>query len=119
MFATGRTSVPSDWPRCIESHRSICIALVLLILLYDAVSAHESEDALLVLVEVGGFGLGEEGAEMLRLRGQQLVGLGVEVDLQFFDFCEVDFVVVDIYFGHDFAVVVAELGINLPNRFGT
>lgn len=86
---------------------------VLLVLFDDAVAAHEGEDAVFVLVEACGLALGEEGAEVLGFEGQELVGFCVEVGLKFFDLGEVGFVVVDVDFGHDFAVVVAELGVDL------
>ena len=44
-----------------------------------------------------------------------MVGFGVEIDLQFLYFCEVDFIVVDVYFGHDFTVVIAQFSIDLSN----
>jgi hypothetical protein len=59
----------------------IYIASALLILLDDAVSRHESEDTLLVLIESGRFGLSEEGPEILGLVGEELISFGVEIDL--------------------------------------
>lgn len=48
---------------------------------YDAISAHESEYALLILVEAGRFDLREECSEVLGLGGKQLVSFGVEINL--------------------------------------
>lgn len=90
-----------------------------LVLVDDAVSAHEVEDGAAVLVEGGGFGLGEEGAQVLRVDGKQLVGLDVELGLQLLYFREVGLVVVDVYLGHDLAVVVAEFRVDLGGRRGT
>jgi hypothetical protein len=82
-------------------------------LLYNAVSGHEGEDAPFVLVEAGGFGLSEEGSQVLWLERQELVRFGVEVDLKFLDLGQVDLVVVYVDFGHHLAVVVTNLCVNL------
>jgi hypothetical protein len=79
----------------------------------DAVAIHEVEDRSSVLIEVGGFGLREEGADVLRVHREQLISLEVELRLQLLDLSEVGLVVADVDLGHDLAVVVAELGVDL------
>ena len=50
---------------------------------------------------------------MLRLNRENLIGFGVQVCLQFVDFREIDLVIVDVYFSHNFSIVVADLCKNL------
>ena len=52
-----------------------------LVELDDAVPVHEVEDGSAVLVERGGFGLREEGADVLRVQGEKLVCFDVELGL--------------------------------------
>ena len=63
--------------------------------------------------------MGEEGPEVLRLQGQQLVGLAVEVHLQLLYLSQVGLVVVHVDFSHHLSVVVANLGVDLPIEINT
>lgn len=50
---------------------------------------------------------------MLRFCGQQLVSLDIEINLQFLNLSQINFVVANVYFGHDFTIVIAYLSVNL------
>lgn len=85
----------------------------------DAVAVHEVEDGAAVLVEGGGLGLREEGADVGGVGREELVGLEVELGLQLLDLGEVGLVVADVDLGHDLAVVVAQLGVDLRRAAST
>lgn len=88
---------------------------ILLVLVDDAISAHQRKNTPLILVESSWFDLNEEGPQVLGLWRSQMVSFNIKLSLQFLHFLQIFFKIIDVNFCHDFPITVTDLCVNLDH----